>query len=528
MSAFIFVTGGVCSSLGKGVAAASMGRLLVDRGLTVQLVKADPYLNTDPGVLSPSEHGEVWVCADGTEADLDLGHYERFTSAEMSAASSVTAGSVYWSVLTAERRGDYLGQTVQSIPHITDAIKERFSRASSSDVDVVIVEVGGTVGDIEIQPFLEAIRQIRADGHNVANVHLTLVPEVGPTKEMKTKPSQHSVTLLRAYGVTPDVLVARSSSVIPERLRVKLARSCGLNERHVVSAPDLSSIYEIPKHLAAEKLDCAVLEGLGMSPPERDSSTWDEAVANLVSPPESRIRIGVVGKYLGEGHDTYLSVAEALRHAAAFRGTAVEINWIDAANVEQIDTELESVDGLVIPGGFGGRAVAGKILAARYAREHNLPCLGICLGLQVMVIEFARTVAQISAATSGEWDETGPQVVALLKEQRNIESKGASMRLGAYPAHLQPGTVTALAYGLPEGGIVHERHRHRYELNPAFHQTLEDAGLVIAGRCPEGRLAEHIELPGHTYFVATQAHPELQSRPGEPHPLFSGLIAAAS
>ena len=534
----VFVMGGVSSALGKGVCAASLGLTLSSRGLRVRNAKLDPYLNVDPGTLAPAEHGEVWVTYDAStseigsgETDLDLGHYERFVGVELPASCSVSSGQVYSAVLAAERRGEYLGHTVQVVPHVTDEIRRRICEVATAEPrpDVCILEVGGTVGDMEIQPFLEAIRQLHAEmgPSRVAAVFLTLVPRVGPSGELKTKPSQHAVAELRRHGISPDVLVARCSAPLSTALRTKLARYCGLPEDRVVSAADATSIYAVPSLLAAEGLDEAVCDVLGIVGSRLDMSAWEEAVAPIVSPPTGApVRVAIVGKYL-DGHDAYLSVVESLRHAAGAAGEALEVVWVPAEALEGPSGTpavlLAEVDAVVVPGGFGQRGVEGKVAAAAHCRTTGLPYLGLCLGLQVAVVDFARSVAGITDATSAEWGP-GTAVVALLEDQHTVVDMGGTMRLGNYPATLVPETRTAACYGTLD---VVERHRHRYEVNPNYRQALVTAGLVVSGESPDGALVEFIEIADHPFFVATQAHPEFKSRPGAAHPLFAGLIAAA-
>ena len=535
----VFVTGGVSSSLGKGIASASLARLLSSRGLKVASLKMDPYLSIDAGTLAPGEHGECWVTPDSLETDLDLGHYYRFTDGELYAASCVTAGQVYFDVLSAERRGAYLGRTVQVVPHITDEIRRRVLRAGGWDVDhgvsvgpadVLIAEIGGTVGDIEILPFLEAVRQLRADLPlgSVCSLHLTLIPSVGPGHELKTKPSQHSVAMLRSHGVSPDILLARCSEPVPDALRRKLALTCGVHESRVVVGLDAPSIYAIPEALAAEKLDEAVAAVLGLDCGELDLSAWRAAVEPLIHPPARSVKIGIVGKYTA-GHDAYLSVVEALRHAAGAAGASVEVVQVDAQAVADGMTSLDGLDGIVVPGGFGARGISGMMIAAGDARRRDIPFLGICLGLQVAVVEYARNVLGMAGATSSEWDEPGPKVITLLSSQREVVDMGGTMRLGNWPALLLPDSRVAQLYGAPPGSTitVDERHRHRYEVNPGFRGHLEAAGLACSGMSPDKRLVELVEIPGHKFFVATQSHPELLSKPGRPHPLFAGLVAAA-
>jgi CTP synthase len=525
---FVFVTGGVSSSLGKGLTASSLGRLLKARGLKVTMIKLDPYLNVDPGTMNPFEHGEVFVTEDGGETDLDLGHYERFIDENLLKDSNATTGSIYQAVIAKERRGEYLGRTVQVIPHVTDEIKERIGRLATEGVDVVIVEVGGTVGDIEIVPFLEAIRQFRGDvgRDRVCYVHLTLVPYLAPSGEHKTKPTQHSVTELRSRGIQPDVIVCRSDQPVPEALKRKISLLCDVPIWAVISAPDAESIYEIPLVLHEEGLDEVVCRTLRLDDAGPvDLSSW-ERVVRLAESSDRSVRIGVVGKYVNLP-DAYLSVVEALRHAGFHHRARVEIEWIQAEQVGELleAGELARLDGMVIPGGFGERGVEGKILAARFAREQRVPCLGLCLGMQVMVIEAARNLAGLTGAHSREFDPVTPHpVIDLMDDQRDVVDMGGTMRLGAYVARLEPGTLVARSYGAE---AVTERHRHRYEVNPRYRPRLEAAGLVCSGTSPDGRLVEFIELPGHPFYVGTQAHPEFKSRPDRPHPLFRDLIAAA-
>ncbi|MDP9403951.1 MAG: CTP synthase [Actinomycetota bacterium] len=526
MAKHIFVTGGVASSLGKGLTASSLGRLLKSRGLRVTMQKLDPYINVDPGTMNPFEHGEVFVTEDGGETDLDLGHYERFIDENLHRDSNATTGSIYQAVIAKERRGNFLGRTVQVIPHVTDEIKERIRRLATDEVDVVITEVGGTVGDIEILPFLEALRQFRKDvgRDNVCYIHLTLVPYIGPSGEQKTKPTQHSVTELRSRGIQPDVIVCRSDQPISEDLKHKISLLCDVPTNAVVSAVDARNLYEIPLVLHQEGLDDVVCEILHL-PGEPDLRAWEQVVARVEAATRA-VRIGLIGKYVNLP-DAYLSVVESLRHAGFHHGARVEVDWVQAEEVTGLlaDSRLRELDGVVIPGGFGERGIEGKIAAAGYAREHEIPCLGLCLGLQVMVIEFARNVAGLAAANSREFDPASPYlVIDLMDEQREVVDLGGTMRLGSYVARLLPGSVVEKAYGEP---VVYERHRHRYEVNPRYRHRLEAAGLLCSGTSPDDRLVEFIELPGHPCWIGTQAHPEFKSRPDRPHPLFFELVGAA-
>jgi CTP synthase len=527
---FIFITGGVVSSLGKGIAAASIGRLLVARGLDVQLQKFDPYINVDPGTMSPYQHGEVFVTEDGAESDLDLGHYERFTDANTSRASNVTAGGIYNTVIRRERRGDYLGATVQVVPHITDEIKQRIKlMAESSDVDFVITEIGGTVGDIESLPFLEAIRQFPVDvgRRRCMFIHLTLVPYVNHAGELKTKPTQHSVNELRRIGIAPDMVVCRSESVLSQDIRRKIALFASLPVEAVVSARDVPDIYQVPLVFRAEGVDDFVLrEHFGIEAPEPDLANW-EAITRRAAEADDGVRIALVGKYV-KLEDAYLSVVEALRHAGVHHGSKVEIDWVDSEAVEDpgVRATLEQASGILIPGGFGGRGIEGKIRAARIARERQIPYLGICLGMQIAVSEFARHVAGMDGANSTEFDmETPFPVIDLLPEQKEIADMGGTMRLGADPIKLHEGTRIRELYDEP---VVYERHRHRYEVNNHLRRRLEAAGLICSGTSPDERLVEAIELPAdqHPFFVASQYHPEFKSRPDRPAPLFREFVGA--
>ncbi len=530
----LFVTGGVASSLGKGLTASSLGNLLKARGLRVTMQKLDPYLNVDPGTMNPFQHGEVFVTDDGAETDLDIGHYERFLDVSLHGSANVTTGQVYSAVIAKERRGEYLGDTVQVIPHITNEIKARIRRMAGPDVDVVITEIGGTVGDIESLPFLEAARQIRHEvgRDNVFFLHVSLVPYIRPSGELKTKPTQHSVAALRSIGIQPDAIVCRSDRPIPIGVKRKISLMCDVDEDAVVAAVDAPSIYDIPKVLHAEGLDAYVVRRLGLPFRDVDWTDWDELLRR-VHHPAAEVTVALVGKYV-DLPDAYLSVTEALRAGGFANDARVNLRWVtsdDCETPQQAARQLEGVDAVCVPGGFGVRGVEGKIGAIRYARENGIPTLGLCLGLQCMVIEFARNVAGLEGAHSTEFDEATPHpVVSTMADQRDIVAGrgdlGGTMRLGLYPAKLAEGSVVREVYGQP---YVEERHRHRYEVNNAYRERLEQAGLIISGTSPDGRLVEFIELPRetHPYFVATQAHPELRSRPTRPHPLFVGLVRAA-
>ncbi len=530
----IFVTGGVVSSLGKGLTASSLGSLLVARGLSVTMQKLDPYLNVDPGTMNPFQHGEVFVTEDGAETDLDIGHYERFLDVNLTADANVTTGKVYSSVIAKERRGDYLGDTVQVIPHITNEIKDQMLAMAKPGVDVVIHEIGGTVGDIESLPFLEAARQVRRDvgRENVFFLHVSLVPYLGPSGELKTKPTQHSVAALRQVGIQPDALVCRCDRAVPDSVKRKIALMCDVDEDAVISCPDAPSIYEIPKVLHTEGLDAYVVRRLNLSFRDVHWKAWDDLLERVHSPKED-VTIALVGKYI-DLPDAYLSVLEALRAGAFANWAKVAIQWVpsdDCATPEGAAHALGGVDGIVVPGGFGIRGVEGKIGAIRYARENQVPILGLCLGLQCMVMEVARNLAGLEGAASTEFDpDTAHPVIATMAEQVKIVSgdgdMGGTMRLGSYPAELTRGSIVSRLYGTRQ---VTERHRHRYEVNNSYRKQLEKAGLVISGTSPDAKLVEFIELPTemHPFFVATQAHPELKSRPTKPHPLFRGLVEAA-
>ncbi len=527
MAKHIFVTGGVVSSLGKGLTASSLGRLLKSRGLRVTMQKLDPYINVDPGTMNPYEHGEVFVTEDGGETDLDLGHYERFIDENLHRDSNATTGSIYQAVIAKERRGDFLGKTVQVIPHITDEIKSRIRRLATEDVDVVITEIGGTVGDIEILPFLEAIRQFRKDvgRDNVCYMHVTLVPYLDPSGEQKTKPTQHSVTELRSRGIQPDVIICRSDRSLSPGLKRKISLLSDVPVEAVISCVDAANLYEIPLALHEEGLDDYICSLLHFDNHPLELDGWERLVESMDAATRP-VRIGLIGKYVNL-QDAYLSVVEALRHGGYAHGAAVELEWIAAEDVEGLlaDGRLRHLDGIVIPGGFGERGIEGKIAAAGYAREHGIPCLGLCLGLQVMVIEVARNVAGLAGANSREFDPCSPHlVIDLMDEQREVVELGGTMRLGVYFARLRPGSRVAEAYATE---LVSERHRHRYEVNPRYRRRLEEAGLTCSGVSPDDRLVEFVELDGHPFWVGTQAHPEFKSRPDRPHPLFRALVGAA-
>ena len=527
MTKHIFVTGGVASSLGKGLTASSLGRLLKSRGLRVTMQKLDPYLNVDPGTMNPFEHGEVFVTDDGGETDLDLGHYERFIDEPLSRDSNATTGSIYSAVIAAERRGDYLGKTVQVIPHITDEIKRRITRLAADDVDVVITEIGGTVGDIEILPFLEAIRQFRLDvgRDNVCYLHVTLVPFIGPAGEQKTKPTQHSVTELRSRGIQPDIIVCRSEAAISAELKRKISGLCDVPVDAVINAADARNLYEVPLVLHEEGLDRVVCELLRFGDRPVDLTEW-EALVDRVEASDRPVKIGLIGKYVTL-IDAYLSVVEALKHGGFHHGGRVEVDWIQAEDVEGLlaGGRLRDLDGIVIPGGFGERGFEGMIAAAGYARENNIPCLGLCLGMQAMVVEYARDVLGLAGANSSEFDSQSPHpVIDLMESQRDVTDLGGTMRLGAYVAELAPESHVARAYGKT---VVSERHRHRYEFNPKYRSRFEGSGLHATGTSPDGRLVEFVELDDHPYWIGTQAHPEFKSRPTRPAPLFREFIGAA-
>ncbi|KGR80184.1 CTP synthase [Ureibacillus manganicus] len=528
MTKYIFVTGGVVSSLGKGIVASSLGRLLKNRGLQVTIQKFDPYLNIDPGTMSPYQHGEVFVTDDGAEADLDLGHYERFIDINLGKHSTVTSGRVYQSVLAKERRGDYNGKTVQVIPHVTNEIKDRIQRAGrETNADIVITEVGGTVGDIESLPFLEAIRQMRSDlGHkNVMYIHCTLIPYIAAAGELKTKPTQHSVKELRSLGIQPNILVVRTEQPVSEEMREKLALFCDVTARDIIESADAEHLYEIPLNLHAQDFDDIVLEHFGIEAPEADMSDWKELV-HKVKNLSNKTRIALVGKYV-ELQDAYISVVEALKHAGYVYDSDIEVDWINAehVNAENVSELLQGADGILVPGGFGDRGIEGKISAIQYARENDIPFLGICLGMQLATIEFARNVLGLQGAHSTELNKETPYpIIDFLPDQSDEIDLGGTLRLGLYPCKLKDGSRAMEAYN---DELVYERHRHRYEFNNEFREAMEAEGLVFSGTSPDNRLVEIIELPEKKFFIACQFHPELVSRPQRPQPLFREFVGAA-
>ena len=533
MTKHVFVTGGVVSSLGKGITAASLGRLLKSRGYKVTMQKADPYLNVDPGTMSPFQHGEVFVTEDGYESDLDLGHYERFIDENLTRDSNFTTGAIYKSLIARERRGDFLGGTVQVIPHVTNAIKDKFRRIEEqTGSDVVITELGGTIGDIESQPFVEAIRQYRKEAgpENVCYIHVSLVPYIAAAHEVKTKPTQHSVKELRSFGIQPDIIVLRSDHHIDDAIRGKIASFCDVDTDCVFTNEDCASIYDVPQLLAEQDFDLRICERLGLDPRERDMSQWNEFLRkqNHANQHADKVKIAVVGKYT-QLPDAYLSVIEALHHAGVFYDRHVDVQLVDGESLDEqnVSEVLGDASGILVPGGFGKRALEGKILAAEFAREHKIPYLGICLGMQVAVCEFARNVVGLAGASSSELDPDGPySVIDLMSSQEDVTEKGGTMRLGAYPCKLAADTLAREAYGEE---LVYERHRHRFEFNNAFRDQLEGAGLVISGLSPDERLVEMVELPRdvHPWYVATQAHPEFKSRPTNPQPLFREFVRAS-
>ena len=528
MVKYVFVTGGVVSGLGKGITAASLGRLLKARGYKVTMQKFDPYINMDPGTMNPIQHGEVFVTEDGIETDLDLGHYERFINENLGKNANVTTGKIYWSVLNKERHGDYGGGTVQVIPHITNEIKSNiYQPKDENDNTISIIEIGGTVGDIESQPFLEAFRQFQAEvgRENAIMIQVTLIPYLKASGEMKTKPTQMSVKALQSMGIWPDILVCRSDYPVDESMRKKIALFCNVKPEHVLQNLDAKSLYEVPLMMEEENLAGAVCECLHIPCPEPNLSEWKQMVEDFTSPLYS-IKIGLVGKYVSL-HDAYLSVVEALKHGGIANRAEVEIKWIDAeeVNEETADVLLGDCDGILVPGGFGTRGTEGKILAINYARTHKKPFLGLCLGLQLAIVEFARNVCKLSGANSIELDpETKYPVIALMPEQNGVVNLGGTLRLGAYPCKLKTNSLAEKVYGAQ---LISERHRHRYEVNNDYREILEAKGMSLSGLSPDGRIVEMIELTDHPYFIATQAHPEFKSRPDEPHPLFKGLVEAA-
>ncbi|ETP67732.1 CTP synthase [Planococcus glaciei] len=528
MTKYIFVTGGVVSSLGKGITAASLGRLLKNRGLNVTIQKFDPYINIDPGTMSPYQHGEVFVTGDGAETDLDLGHYERFIDINLNKYSNVTTGKVYSTVIKKERRGDYLGGTVQVIPHITNEIKERLLRAAkTAKADVVITEIGGTVGDIESLPFLEAIRQMRSDlgRDEVMYIHCTLIPYLGAAKEMKTKPTQHSVKELRSLGIQPNLIVVRTEHAVPQDMKDKIALFCDIKPEEVIESRDVDVIYEMPLRLKEQGMDQIVLDHFGIEAPEADMTEWIELVEKVQSLSKT-VRIGLVGKYV-ELQDAYISVVEALKHAGFAYDAEIEVDWINAEhiNAENVEEKLQNCDGILVPGGFGDRGVEGKIEATKYARENNVPFFGICLGMQLASVEFARSIMNFEDAHSSELNpKTSYPVIDLLPEQKDIEDLGGTLRLGLYPAKLKVGSKAHEAYGEE---VVYERHRHRYEFNNEYREQFEAAGFIFSGTSPDGRLVEIVEIADHPWFVACQFHPEFISRPNRPQPLFREFVGAS-
>jgi CTP synthase len=528
MSKFVFVTGGVVSSIGKGIVAASLGRLLKSRDYSVSILKLDPYINVDPGTMSPFQHGEVFVTDDGAETDLDLGHYERFTDTPMSRLNSVTTGSIYQAVINKERRGDYQGGTVQVIPHITTEIKERIHRvAKNTNPDAVIIEIGGTVGDIESLPFLEAIRQFRKDvgRNNVVYMHVTLIPWIAAAGEMKTKPTQHSVKELRSIGIQPDVLVCRSDRPIKPGLKEKLSEFCDVPVESVITSRDASSIYEVPLILEKEGLAQQTLELLQLEKRKPDLQQWQTLVERMKLP-KTKIEIAIVGKYI-QLSDAYLSVVEALGHAAIALESEITLRWVSAEDIEinGVDRYLSDINGILVPGGFGMRGVDGKVSAIEYARKNRIPFLGLCLGMQCSVIEWARNVAKLEHANSSEFEPDTPNpIISLLPEQHDVVDLGGTMRLGLYPCRLKPDT---LAYSLYQQEVIYERHRHRYEFNNAYRNLFLETGYEVSGTSPDGRLVEIIELSDHPFFIASQFHPEFRSRPSSSHPLFLGFVKAA-
>ena len=528
---YIFVTGGVVSSLGKGLAAASIGCLLESRGLKVNLMKFDPYLNVDPGTMSPFQHGEVFVTDDGAETDLDLGHYERFTHAKLSRDNNWTTGRLYEQIIAKERRGDYLGKTVQVIPHVTNEIKAATKKVAQ-DVDVALIEIGGTVGDIESLPFIEAIRQMRQElgRDNTLFVHVTLVPFIAAAQELKTKPTQHSVKELLSVGIQPDILLCRTDRFLSKEIKSKIALFCNVEEEAVITAKDVASIYEVPIVFAHEEVDTLVMRRLHLEAKDRDLSKWNDLVHRVYNPKDV-VKIGIVGKYV-EYEDSYKSLKEALVHGALAHNLKLEVNWIEAEGLEAVDktdksyeAQLEGYDGILVPGGFGKRGIEGMLRAIQYAREKQVPYFGICLGMQTACVEFARNVCGLADANSSEFDPATPhRVIYKLRELRGVEELGGTMRLGAWPCKIEPGTLAYKVYGQTE---ISERHRHRYEFNREYEEPLTAGGLKISGSTPDGTYVEMVEIPGHPYFIGCQFHPEFKSKPLEPHPLFRAFVGAS-
>lgn len=525
---YVFVTGGVVSGLGKGITAASLGRLLKARGYKVTSQKFDPYINIDPGTMNPIQHGEVFVTDDGAETDLDLGHYERFIDESLNKKSNVTTGKVYWSILSKERRGDFGGNTVQVIPHVTNEIKSRFYRNNdSTDDEVAIIEVGGTVGDIESQPFLEAIRQFQHDvGHeNCVLIHVTLIPYLKASGELKTKPTQASVKDLQGMGIQPDVLVCRSDYPLDDGIKRKIAQFCNVDKKHVIQNLDVDILYEVPLAMEKEKLADVVCECLHMNCPAPDLKDWTDMIHTWKNP-SRQVRVALVGKYVSL-HDAYISVVEALKHGGVANSSSVDIKWVDSELISSynVDEVLSDVDGIIVPGGFGDRGIEGMICAIQYAREHQIPYLGLCLGMQLTIVEFARNVLGLSDAHSSEFSETTSNpVIHIMPDQDGVTDLGGTLRLGAYPCILNE---ESKAYQLYGSKTIQERHRHRYEVNNAYRQSLTENGMLLSGCSPDGRIVEMIEIPSHPWFIGTQAHPEFKSRPNKPHPLFTGFICAS-
>ncbi len=530
MSKYIFITGGVVSGLGKGITAASLGRLLKARGLKVTAQKLDPYLNVDPGTMNPVQHGEVFVTDDGAETDLDLGHYERFIDESLSQNSNLTSGRVYWKVITDERKGVYGGQTIQIIPHVTNEIKKSIHKNADTGADVCLVEIGGTVGDIESQPFLEAIRQfaVEVGRENCLFIHVTLVPYLAASDELKSKPTQHSVKEMLSLGISPDIIVCRTEHPLTDDIRRKIALFCNVNEECVIENNNCDILYAVPMMLKEQKMDEVVMRRLGIDAPNQDLSDWEQMLDALRNPVQT-VKIAMVGKYV-ELHDSYISVNEALKHGGIATRSAVDIHWIDSESLEvdgvNLDEILGDMDGILVPGGFGSRGIEGKILACNYARTHKIPYLGICLGMQIAIIEFARNIMGYNDANSAEINpETTHPVIDILPEQKDVTDMGGTMRLGQYPCVLNPDSKS---YELYSASMIYERHRHRYEVNNDYRQDLLNGGMIFAGTSPDNHIVEMVEIPEHPWFVACQFHPEFKSRPNRPHPLFRGFVTAAA